>query len=240
MWWPGIPAAATPDAFPPDRPGDLAAGLAFEITCSPQPRAPAAVTSARPAAPAAAPGTRKPGDSIRLVPAEPFWLAFGASRTGPSFAGARTLSAAAHSLAGWSCWTIPGVGGCVAVGWHGAGSDAHWRFHVGRVRFSAGLGCGSAFGAEKWAAPGDGAPGAVDDEGESHFRDFSCRLDRSVGGASPGLGLDFCGHGVPPVIALNGWPGLAAERQPAEPAESDKEARGSPGGHDQQILAGEA
>src|ERR1022692_4693765 len=87
--------------------------------------------------------------------------------------------------------------------WAGScvGSDAHWCSHVG-CDGSVGLDRGSAFWAEKWAALGDGPPGAVDDEGESHFRDFSCGLDCPVGGASSGLGLDFCGHGLPPVIAL--------------------------------------
>src|SRR5215471_18920833 len=58
---------------------------------------------------------------------------------------------------------------------------------------------GSAFWAEEWAALGDGPPDGVDDVGESHLRDFTGCLDRSVSGASSGLGLDFDGHGLPPV-----------------------------------------
>jgi hypothetical protein len=59
-------------------------------------------------------------------------------------------------------------------------------------------GC-SAFWAEERAALGDGSPYGEDDEGESHFRDFTRCLDRSVRGASSGLGLDFLGHGLSPV-----------------------------------------
>src|SRR6516225_132986 len=59
-------------------------------------------------------------------------------------------------------------------------------------------GC-SAFGAEERAALGDGPPYGVDDERESRFRDLARCRDGSVRGASSGLGLDFGGHGLPPV-----------------------------------------
>jgi hypothetical protein len=97
----------------------------------------------------------------------------------------------------------------------------------------------SAFWAEIRLALGPGSHESVEDERKSHFWDFACGLDCSVGHASSGLGLDFCGHDLSPVIALGGA-GLAAERQPAELADSDEKARGSPRGHDQQIQAGEA
>jgi hypothetical protein len=71
----------------------------------------------------------------------------------------------------------------------------------------AGLDFGSAFRAEKWAAPGEVSLDGVDDEGESPSGDFAGGLDCSVGGASSGLGLDFGGHDLPPVIALGRWPG---------------------------------
>src|SRR5215470_12357481 len=77
---------------------------------------------------------------------------------------------------------------------------------------------GSAFWAEERAALGDGPPDAVDDVGEAHLRDFTGCLDRSVGGASSGLGLDFLGHGLPPV-RVGGLPGSAPARQPVELAE---------------------
>ena len=58
-------------------------------------------------------------------------------------------------------------------------------------------------------------------------------------GASSGLGLDFLGHGLPPVTVGAWLSGLASERQPVELAESDEQDRGAPGRHDQQVLAGE-
>src|SRR5487761_1723294 len=96
----------------------------------------------------------------------------------------------------------------------------------------------SAFWAEEGSALGGGPPDGVDDEGESRFRDFTRCLDCSVRGASSGLGLDFLGHGLPSVM-VGGWlSGLAPEREPAELADSDEEARGSPGRNDQQVRAG--
>jgi tetratricopeptide (TPR) repeat protein len=70
-----------------------------------------------------------------------------------------------------------------------------------------GLDRGSAFRAEKWAAPGEVPLDGVDDEGESPPGDLPGGLDCPVGGASSGLGLDFCGHDLPPVIALGASPG---------------------------------
>jgi len=56
----------------------------------------------------------------------------------------------------------------------------------------------SALRAEKRFALGPGPQESVDDERESHLRDFACGLDRSVGDTLPGLGLDFGGRGLPP------------------------------------------
>src|SRR5208282_6901003 len=84
---------------------------------------------------------------------------------------------------------------------------------------SVGLDRLSAFWAEKRLALGPGPQESVDDERESHLRDFAGGLDRSVGHALPGLGLDFGGHGLPPVIALGRPAGLASERLPAERAQ---------------------
>jgi 23S rRNA (guanosine2251-2'-O)-methyltransferase len=64
-----------------------------------------------------------------------------------------------------------------------------------RLRRRSVDGC-SAFWAAERTALGDGPPGGVDDERESHLRDLTRRLDRSVRGASSGLGLDFLGHGL--------------------------------------------
>src|SRR5579872_30451 len=69
---------------------------------------------------------------------------------------------------------------------------------------SIGLDGSSAFRAEERAAPGGGPPDGVDDVGESHFRDLTRGLDRSVRGASSGLGLDFHGHGLSPVMVGSG------------------------------------
>src|SRR5262249_38156031 len=90
-------------------------------------------------------------------------------------------------------------------------------------------GC-SAFWAQEWATLGDGPPDGVDDIRESHFRDLTGCLDCSMRGAASGLGLDFLGHG----FLLFGWVAarLPSEWQPAEFADSDEEARGSPGRHD--------
>lgn len=87
-----------------------------------------------------------------------------------------------------------------------AGSDAHWCSPLA-VYGSVGLDRGSAFRAEKRLTLGPGPQESEDDEGESHFRDFACGLDCPVGGALSGLGLDFGGHDLPPVIALGGPPG---------------------------------
>src|SRR5215467_1354071 len=67
-----------------------------------------------------------------------------------------------------------------------------------------------AFWAEEWAALGDGPPDGVDDVGEAHLRDLAGCLDCSVRGASSGLGLDFLGHGFPPVRVGAWLSGLAS------------------------------
>src|SRR5437763_8481755 len=104
---------------------------------------------------------------------------------------------------------------------------------------SAGFDRGSAFWAEERLVLGPGAQDGVDDEGKSPSRNFACGLDRSVNRTSSGLGLDFGGHDLSPVIDWYGR-GLAAERQPAEGAQGDEESGGSPCGDDEQIQAGEA
>src|SRR5689334_9521581 len=96
------------------------------------------------------------------------------------------------------------------------GGSARWKeLRAGLVRLD---GC-SALRAEERAAPGDGPPDGVDDEGKSHFRDLTRCLDRPVRSASSGSGLDFGGHGLPPVTVGAWLPGLASERQPAERAD---------------------
>lgn len=87
-----------------------------------------------------------------------------------------------------------------------AGSDVRCAPTLA-VRGSVGLDRGSAFRAEKWAALGEVPLDGVYDEGESPPWDFPGGLDCSVGGASSGLGLDFGGHDLHPVIALGGPPG---------------------------------
>src|SRR5690242_10899623 len=96
-----------------------------------------------------------------------------------------------------------------------AGERCRKELWAGLVRLD---GC-SALRAEERAALGDGPPDGVDDERKSHFRDLTRRLGRSVGRASSGSGLDFLGHGLPPVTVGAWLPGLASERQPAEPAD---------------------
>ncbi|MFY9774809.1 MAG: hypothetical protein WAK28_09595 [Trebonia sp.] len=75
---------------------------------------------------------------------------------------------------------------------------------------SVGLDRFSALRAEKRLALGPGPQESVDDQRESHLRDFACGLDRSVSHTLPGLGLDFGGHGLPPVIALGRPAGFSA------------------------------
>src|SRR5690242_21320739 len=91
------------------------------------------------------------------------------------------------------------------------GSGGRKELWAGLVRLD---GC-SALRAVERAALGDGPPDGVDDEGESHCRHLTRCLDCSVRGASSGSGLDFLGHGLPPVTVGAWLSGLASERQPA-------------------------
>src|SRR5258708_27383984 len=72
----------------------------------------------------------------------------------------------ADSLTKWSCRRLCHCGLAAVPGRTRIGAP------VLDVYGSVGLGRGPAFWAEKWAALGDGAPGAVDDEGESGLGGF--------------------------------------------------------------------
>src|SRR6266851_215788 len=71
-------ASATPDAFPPDRLDDLAAGLAFEITFARNlvPGRPGRRYERKTKRPGGRYKTRKPGETARLTPLTRvvFWL----------------------------------------------------------------------------------------------------------------------------------------------------------------------
>src|SRR6516165_6017975 len=85
--------------------------------------------------------------------------------------------------------------------WFGPLSVAQGRAELGDRRgcLSVCLHCLSTFGAEEWLALGPGPHKGVVDVRESHLGHVPSGLDRPVSGASPGLGLDFCGHDLPPM-----------------------------------------
>ena len=111
--------------------------------------------------------TSPSGPPTRQYP--PIWRAFGAPRTGPSFAHTGTLWTAARSLTGWSCRRLCHCGLAAVPG----------RTRIGAptlaVYGSVGLDRLSALRAEKRLALGPGPQESVDDErvaqeGVDHIR----------------------------------------------------------------------
>src|SRR5260370_30044244 len=95
-----------------------------------------------------------PGSLRRTLP--PIWRAFGALRTGPSFA----------DITSWSCRR------CCHCGLAAVPCLLRIGPHTLAVYGSVGLDRGSPSWPEKWSALADGPPGPLDDQETSHFRSF--------------------------------------------------------------------